>query len=63
MKIFVIRILYYNAVYAKFLFPAFLVRKGIPFNKRRNHFIAECNVFANGNIYDSMRISCDLSVK
>lgn len=50
MKILEIRMVCYNAEYAKVLFPAFFIRKGIPFSKKRNHFIAECNAFAHENI-------------
>jgi microcystin degradation protein MlrC len=55
--------LYYNAETQKLLDICFFVRKGILFSKKRNHFMAEFNAFANENIYDDMRISCVLSVK
>ncbi len=54
---------YYNAERLRLLDICFLVRKGILFSKKRNHFMAECSAFANENIYDDMRVSCVLSVK
>jgi len=47
---------FYNAETLRFLSIYFFVRKGILFSKKRNHFIAECNAFAIGNIYDSMSL-------
>jgi len=29
-----------------------VLKEGILFSKKCNHFMAECNVFANENIYD-----------
>ncbi len=58
MKMFLIRIIYYNAEYAKFLFIYFfLFAKAFHSTKKRNHFIAECNALANVNIDGSMSVS------